>query len=71
MGWYFSSLARIPRWRDCEGAIYGGIIERCATNSEFNGGAVNVEVLPSFGTDGEPTLKEEGMYIMAPGRMTL
>lgn len=70
MGWYFSRAARLPTFGACE-AIHEGMVARCATNSNFNAGMVNVEVLPDFGQDGKALAEDRGMFVMAPERLTL
>lgn len=70
MGWYFSREARLPTLGSCE-AIHEGMVERCATNSNFNAAKVNVEVMPDFGQDGKALSDDRGMFVMAPERLTL
>ena len=70
MGWYFPDGAHIPSYRECEKNIYWNIIGRCAMHSQFNGGTINVRVLPSFNSDGQAAFVEQGMYIISPERLT-
>ena len=71
VGWYFPAGARIPSFRECEQSIYWRIILRCARHSQFNGGTINVKVLPNFESDGQATFRMQGMYIVSPERLTL
>lgn len=54
----------------CE-ASFKEIIATCATDSRFNAGSLNVQVLPDFTQAGEAQLENQPMYIMAPERLTL
>lgn len=54
----------------CEGA-FEAIIEACATDSRFNAGSENVEVLPNFTQPAEAWVRSRPMYVMAPKKLTL
>lgn len=71
MGYYLPETTAVPDLHECNRTLEG-VMELCATNSSFNGGGVNVGVLPDFGSDGEAGVGGEGevRWLMAPERLT-
>ena len=51
MGYYLPDGARVPNRHTCEGVIMKEITEKCARDSRFNAGSINVERLPNFADD--------------------
>lgn len=71
MAFYLPVRAPVPAMDVCTGLIFGAIVEMCATRSRFNGGGINVEELPHWGSDGTAVEGGEARFLMAPERMTL
>ena len=71
MGWYFPPGAEIPGVRECEREIYGAMVEKCAFNSPWNGGAINVKEVPKINSDGEAVDERLGRFLFAPESLTL
>ena len=59
-----------PSLLTCEN-VYQGLIDKCAFNSSFNAGSVNVLEMPDWGSKGVPVEGATSMWIVAPERLTL
>ena len=70
MGYYLPREGEVPTLRLCE-MVFEEIWNLCATNSRFNAGTTNVQVVPGFSGDGEAMREGEMRYMMAPERLTL
>jgi len=71
LAFYLPEHAPVPPVDVCKGLIFGEIVEMCATRSRFNGGGINVDALPDFGSDGTAVDEGGARFLMAPERMTL
>ena len=61
---------QLPTEEECSNDIYGAIIQRCAFDSRFNAGSINVERLPIGPEDsGRPMTEGFPRYAMAPKRL--
>lgn len=49
----------------------GEIREKCAGDSRWNAGSINVGEMPGFGGDGTAVVGGEARWVMAPERLTL
>lgn len=70
IGFYFPPEAPLPKERECD-EVMDNLLDRCARNSRFNAGAVNVARWPDFGQDGHGIVEGEMRWILAPWRLTL
>lgn len=60
----------MPAEEECEIEIFGGIWRKCAQDSRWNAGGVNVGVVPWEGGPGTGVEEGEMRYLMAPTRLT-
>ena len=60
----------MPAEEECEVEIFGGIWRKCAENSRWNAGGVNVGSVPGEGGPGTGVEGGEVRYLMAPKRLT-
>lgn len=58
-----------PSTDECNGDIYGMIIERCGFRSQYNTGSINVAQLPEGTDPGLPMTHGYPRYVMAPERL--
>ncbi len=71
MGYYLPEGAEVPDQEMCEWGILGEIREKCAGDSRWNAGSINVGEMPGFGGDGTAVVGGEARWVMAPERLTL
>lgn len=71
LGYYFPTESILPNQFTCEHRIFSMIRRQCATDPQYNAGAINVGQLPDFGGDGTEVYPYQGRYLMAPERLTL
>ncbi len=70
IGVYFPETATPPTESKCL-QVLGQIIDRCAMRSQYNAGAVNVDVWPDFEQEGTPIEEGEVRWVLAPWRLSL
>lgn len=56
----------IPTSAECEVGIFLEMVEKCAYDSRWNAGSINVAELPSPQGEGRPQIARALMYAMAP-----
>ena len=66
---YEHRTEEIPGKEECIRDIYGMIIERCASRSQYNVGSINVEQLPMGREVGLAMTEGYPRYVMAPRRL--
>ena len=71
LGYYIPTGGARPNLPQCENAIFGALRHRCASSWIYNGGGINVQELPDFGSDGSAVLDDTARFMMAPERLTL
>lgn len=59
----------IPFERECEGDIFGNIIQQCGENPRYNTGTINVDYPPTPMMPGFPITLGYPRYIMAPSEL--
>ena len=67
---FYQPTIRYHEFRKCEN-LFAGIIDTCARDLRYNGGSVNVLLLPDFDQDGRAEDEGRNMYLLAPERLTL
>lgn len=66
---FFQPAIPYYEFRRCEN-LFAGIIKTCARDERYNGGSVNVLLLPDFDQDGRAEDEGRNMYLLAPERLT-
>lgn len=70
LGYYLPARAWAADRGHCE-RTFEAVVGLCASDSRWNAGGVNVEVMPDFSGDGRAEREGRMRYAMAPERLTL
>ena len=69
LGWYVPGLLHAPSFEECSEA-FQAINDKCARNSRFNAGNINIRTLPNLFSDGTAVNPAAMRYLMAPQQLT-
>ena len=70
LAYYLPPNAVVPTEYKCRTLIFGSLFEKCAVDSRYNAGSINVAELPDFSGDGRAIVQYEQRFLMAPERLT-
>ena len=71
LGFYLPQEAPVPTLWECENIIFDKMRLGCANDWRYNAGGINIFELPDFSQDGSAMVEDQGMFMMAPERLTL
>ena len=70
LGYCLPEEEEVPNVGRCKG-LYESLVEKCAFNSRYNAGGINVAEMPDFSGPGRAETEGLMRYAFAPERLTL
>ena len=69
LGWYVPGPLHAPSFEECSEA-FQAVNDKCARNSRFNAGNINIRTLPNLFSDGTAVNPTAMRYLMAPQQLS-